>query len=262
MKVTAHEKQLSAVRSEIAESCHNWAVKDAHREIVENCPLLRKVRSQAAYLILEMLEPLTEDDRLRLINALVRRFHMGGPDSAGKILTPEDKRLVAQYLEYDHDEILPGVRARVPILRDGSGKRLAQAETRFPLPRIDRSALHKLIIEKLREVCGGKPVNLGPGSSFFETRVGPWIVSTQFSTTSRFRHFDYRHRIVVPGGIIVGEGISILRWLGVSGMTDWTLQDESEVECAVQDLSNICAHFLNAAPAILRGLKPPTPMVH
>jgi hypothetical protein len=259
MRATAQENQLRAVRSEIAERCYRWAAKDARREIEDDCVLLRTVKSQAAYRFLEMIEPMRKNERLKLVTALVRRFHIGGPASASRVSTAEDQLLIAKYLEYDDTEVLPGLRAKSLIIRDGGTKRLATGPTSSRVPKIDRAALHSAIVEKLRPVCGGKLVDLGPGSSLFESPVGPWIVSTQFSTASRFRHFDYWHRIMVPEGIIVGEGISILRWLGISGMSSWTLKNESEVEGAVADLAGICSHFLRSVPLLLRGIRPPIP---
>lgn len=262
MRPTAQENQLRAVRSEIAERCYRWAVKDARRELDDDCVLLRTVQSQAAYRFLEIIETMHKNERLKLVTALVSRFHMGGPASASRVLTAEDQLLIAEYLEYEDAEVLPGLKAKSLIIRDGGTKRLATGPTSSRVPKIDRAALHSGIVEKLRSVCGGKLVDLGPGSSFFESPVGPWIVSTQFSTASRFRHFDYWHRIMVPEGIIVGEGISILRWLGISGMSTWTLKSELEVEGATADLAGVCSHFLQAAPLLLSGLEPPTLKKH
>ena len=258
MRPTITENQLSALRSEIAERCYRWAAKDAVRETEEGFPLVRKVKSQAAYRFLEIAEKLPKSERLKLVTALVKRFHMGGPASASTVTTPEDQHLITSYLEYDDGEITPGLKARLPIIRDGRNKQLASGPTSNRVAKMDRSALQRSLVEKLRAVCGNKLVDLGPGSSFFESPVGPWMVSTQFSTASRFRHFDYWHRIMMPEGTIVGEGISILRWLGISGMSSWTIKDETEIEGAVADVAGICAHFLQETPLLLSGLEPPS----
>src|SRR5271165_6693535 len=93
------ENELRALRGEIAERCYRWAAKDAVREIEEGFPLVRRVKSQDAYRFLEMIENLVKSNRLKLVTALVRRFHMGGPAAVAAVTTPEDQRLITGYLE-------------------------------------------------------------------------------------------------------------------------------------------------------------------
>jgi hypothetical protein len=132
----------------------------------------------------------------------------------------------------------------------------------FKLARINRKALHRTIVEKLRNVCGGTLKSYGAGSSsYFENAMGPWILKTEFNTVSRFFHFDYSHRLVTPTGVTVAQSISVLQWLGI-GQTSWELEDESQVTDAVDVLGSICTHFLHEAPSFLKGFDPPmvTPM--
>jgi hypothetical protein len=248
---------LRSAREEFAERYHRWALIDARRETDEDFPFVRKVRSQTAYRFLEMIEPMGKRERLELISALVKRFHMAGPVAASELITAKDQILITSYLEYDHGEITPGVSARLPILRDGKHKQLIETARPFKLAKINRKALHRAIVERLRGVCGQTVRDYGAGSSYFESAVGTWIMRTEFSTCSKFRHLDYSHSLVTPGGLMVGQGLTLLRWLGMAGQTYWVLEDESQVEDAVEALGAICTHFLRVAGTLLQDFEPP-----
>jgi hypothetical protein len=254
--------RLKAARREFAERHHRWALADAKRETNQDLPFVRKIKNQTVYRFLEMIEPLGREERLRLLTGLVKRSYNVRPGHTPEIITPEEKLLIDRYSEYDHGEIFPGLRVRLPIVRDGKHKHLRVEGERFKLAKINRKALHGAIVEKLRNVCGGTLKSYGAGSSsYFESGVGSWIMRTEFTMGSKFWHFDYSHRLVTRMNIAVGEEISLLRWLGI-GQTSWELQDESQVADAVEALGNICAHFLREAPGFLKGFDPPavTPM--
>ncbi|MBI1737955.1 MAG: hypothetical protein HYR58_01745 [Acidobacteria bacterium] len=253
------ETEWKAARQEFAERYYRWAIKDARRETEEDFPFVRRVRNQTVYGFLEMIEPMEMNERLRLMTALVKRSHNLGLGRLAETMTPEDESLVQRYWEYDHGEIIPGIRARLPIMRDGKHKRMRMEGERFKLAKIDRRVLHRAIIERLRGVCGPKLGKHGSrSSSSFESTVGSWTLTTEFSTGSKFWHFDYFHRLLTPGGLIVGLGMSLEHWLGMGGsQTYWELEDESQVERAVDALCGVCAHFLREAAIFLEGFEPP-----
>jgi hypothetical protein len=69
-------------------------------------------------------------------------------------------------------------------------------------------------------------------------------------------NFDlsYFHSIVEPGTTTdLKNLISLNRWLG-TGETQWSMLTEADESEAAQSISVLCAHFLQAAPELLRGL--------
>jgi len=262
MRRTNQLLQLKAARKEFAERYHRWAFTDARREADEDFPFVRRVRNQTAYRFLEMIETMNRGERLWLVTALAKRSYNVWPGHVPEVITPQDQILIKRYLEYDHGEVIPGLRARLPIVRDGKQKHLRLEGERFRFAKINRKALRRAIVEKLRNVCGGTLQGYGAGSSsYFESAVGPWILRTEFDTLSRFFHFRYSHCLMTAAGVTVAQNISLLQWLGI-GQTSWELEDESKVDDAVDALGSICAHFLREAPSFLKGFDPPmvTPM--
>jgi hypothetical protein len=260
MRLTSRrESEWKACRREFAERYHRWKFKDARREAEEDFPFVRRVRNQTVYRFLEMVEPMGKDERLRLMTALVKRSHKFGLAHVAETITPEEQTMIQRYFEYDHGEIVPGITARLPIERDGEHKQMRIEGESVKLAKIDRRALHRAIVGRLRAVCGPKLGDYGSrSSSYFETTVGSWTMRTEFSTNSKFWHFDYFHRILTPGGLLVGLGMSLEHWLGLGGsQTCWALEDESQIEDAVDALRNVCAHFLSQAAGFLQGFEPP-----
>jgi hypothetical protein len=252
------ESLLRGARKEFMERYHRWAFKDAQREVAEDFRFVRRVKSQTAYRFIEMVEPMSKAEQLRLMRALVKRFHGVGFAHVPETITSEDQRLIKRYLEYDHGEIIPGLRVRLPIIRDGKHKRMRLEAEGFKLAKINRQALHRAIANRLGSVCGQTLKSYSSGESYFETPIGPWIMRTEFGTTSRVGHFSYFHRLMTPGEMIIGEGMALLHWLGITGQTAWVLEDESQVKEGLAAVSDICAHFLREAAQFLDGFKPPT----
>jgi hypothetical protein len=251
--------EWKACRREFAERYHRWSFKDARRETEDDFPLVRRVRNQTVYRFLEMVELMDKNERLRLMAALVKRSHKFGLAHVPETITAEDESLIQRHFEYDHGEIVPGIRTRLPIVRDGEHKQMRMEGDSIKLAKIDRRVLHRAIVERLRAVCGPKFGDYGSrSSSYFESAVGSWIMRTEFRTSSKFWHFDYFHRILTPGGLLVGLGMSLMHWLGLGGsQTRWELEDASQVDEAVDALGDVCAHFLGEAARFLRGFDPP-----
>ena len=259
MRPIAQESQLRSVRGEFAERYYRWKFKDARRETKEDFPFVRRIKNQTAYRFLEMIEPMEKDQRLMLMTALVKRSHRFGLAHVAETITPEDESLIQKYFEYDHGEMISGIRARLPIIRDGKHKQMRIEGEDFKLAKIDQRALHRAIVERLRSVCGPKLEDYGSrSSSYFESTIGPWIMRTEFRTASKFWHFDYYHSLLTPRGLLVSQGMSLEHWLGLGGsQTCWRLEDESQVEDAVDALGAICEHFLFEASHFLQGFGPP-----
>lgn len=253
------ENEWKACRREFAERYHRWKFKDARRETEEDFPLVRRVRNQTVYRFLEMVEPMDKDERLRLMTALVKRTHKFGLAHVAETVTSEDESLIQRYLEYDHGELVPGIRARLPIVRDGKHKQMRMEGESLKLATIDRRDLRRAIVERLKAVCGPKVGDHGSrSSSYLESAVGSWVMRTEFRTASKFWHFDYYHCLLTPGGLLVSQGMSLQHWLGLGGsQTCWKLEDKAQVEDAVDALGAICAHFLREATLFMQGFDPP-----
>ena len=124
-------------------------------------------------------------------------------------------------------------------------------------PGINLKSLRKAVVQRLKGTCGEKVTHYDAGSFFFETRIHSWNVRTELNTSSRTR-LTYFHRLVIPTWeIIVGEGISLFHWLGLTGGTEWELEDDSQIDKTIDSLRMICGHFLEEASPLLEGFAPP-----
>jgi len=257
MVQVAQESELKAVRREFAGRYHQWKFRDARRELDQDFPLLRTVRNPSVYRFLEMTEPMPKEERWQLMKALVKRFHNAGLAHVPETITPADQHLIKRYLEYDFGDIAPGVRAKLHFVRGRGQKHLRTQGENLNLATVDRTGIQRAIIARLKGICGETLGQYSGADAYFQKRIGSWTMRTEFGTRSRFRHIDYSHRLISPGGMIVAQGMSLLQWLGIAGETTWQLQGESEIQDAVDALGTMCMHFLSEASHFLQGFEPP-----
>jgi hypothetical protein len=248
------EYELRAVRQEFANRFYQWQFGDARRENGADFPHVRRVKNHVVQSFLQMVEPMEEGDRVQLMTALVKRTHNQGLAHVAETITPHEESLIQRFKEYARD----GSMARGSSAPDRKEDSRRQARGRARSVEIDRKLLHKEIVGAFRDQCGSSMKQHGAGESYFDSVLGSWSVRTEICTRSRFCHFDYFQRVMTTRGLIVGEGISLLHWLGLAGsQTQWILEGQSQVPDAVDALKNICAHFIREAAPLLQGFEPP-----
>src|SRR5882672_4286390 len=88
---------LAAAKDAFAVRYYRWALDAARREVEENFPLLRTVRSALPIRAVAYLESFTEDDRLRVATALVKRSHRRAVELTGDSWGAEEERIDQDY---------------------------------------------------------------------------------------------------------------------------------------------------------------------
>ncbi|MBI4735962.1 MAG: hypothetical protein HY766_07865 [candidate division NC10 bacterium] len=78
---------------EFAVRYYRWSLEDCRREIREDFPLLRTVKSSLAIRALAYLESFPGDDRLRVATGLVRRCHRKALEITGESWTVHDEAI-------------------------------------------------------------------------------------------------------------------------------------------------------------------------
>ncbi|MBI2002395.1 MAG: hypothetical protein HYS69_14645 [candidate division NC10 bacterium] len=83
---------------EFAVRYYRWSLEDCRREIREDFPLLRTVKSNLAIRALAYLESFPGDDRLRVATGLVRRCHRKALEITGESWTAHDEAIHQDYV--------------------------------------------------------------------------------------------------------------------------------------------------------------------
>jgi hypothetical protein len=231
------------------ERYYEWALADAAREVEQDFPFIRRVRDDNAYKFLELIQPMTKAEKSHFITALSRRFRQSILTGI-ECISPEDKKFIRLFNESDYGEILPGIRGRLPITRYLGRKTLITRDEPLTLARINRKSLSQAAIEHLRSVLGDKGQFSGPLAWHCETQIGPIRVWTSLDAGKRLHHLSYLHHLS-DGDKRILNGVSTMKWLGISPQTDWQLGSDSEIDETAEALGIFCKHFVDAVRSIV-----------
>jgi len=252
-----------APADEFAVRYYRWALDDIHREVREGFPLLRSIKSSLPMRAVAFLESFSDDDRLRAATALVKRFHPRAIELTGDSFGAAER------------EVDEGYRAAARIPRpEEEWYRQAMLNNPAEL-RIDRRRFLSAVKAELAPVLGaGEPFST---DWRYDTPLGPWTLTTLVDVGGSVHQLMYTQTIVHsrasaggapapqrPAAGAAGaaaprplkEGLSACAWLGIAGQTDWNRLVESDTPAAARSLARVCAHFLEALPALLAGLSP------
>lgn len=230
---------------EFAVRYYRWALDDARREVREDFPLLRTVRSSLPIRAIAHLESFPADARLAVALALVKRFHRQAVELSGDAWGADEERIDAEYREA----------ARVPRPEEEWHRHaLLHDPARL---RIDRRRFLTAVQAELAPV-------LGPGEPFsskhewrYETPMGAWTLTTLVDVGGSVHQLAYTQTIHAAAPRPLKQGVSICGWLGIGGgHTTWNQLTETDTPAAARSLARICAHFLPAASAMVAGLTP------
>jgi|SRR5882672_1646209 len=254
-----------APADEFAVRYYRWALDDIRREVRESFPLLRSIKSSLPMRAVAFLESFSDDDRLRAATALVKRFHPRAIELTGDSFGAAER------------EVDEGYRDAMRIARpEEEWYRQAMLNDSARL-RIDRRRFLAAVKAELAPVLGaGEPFS-STREWRYDTSLGPWMLTTLVDVGGSVHQLMYTQTIVHsrasaggapaprrPAARTAGaatrrplkEGLSACAWLGIAGQTDWNRLVESDTPAAARSLARVCAHFLEALPALLAGLSP------
>ena len=234
-----------APTDEFAVRYYRWALDDARREVRENFPLLRAVKSGLVIRMIAYLESFAGDDRLRVAMALVKRSHRRAVE------------LTTDSWGADEETIDRNYRAAASIPRpDEEWYRHALLHEPDKL-KIDRGRFLAAVKAELTSVLGaGEPFST-EHEWRYASPLGPWTLVTLVDVGGSVHQLAYTHTVRTAAPRPLREGVSLCGWLGIGGgHTVWNQLTQADSPAAAQSLARICAHFLEAAPALVAGLVP------
>jgi hypothetical protein len=126
---------------------------------------------------------------------------------------------------------------------------------------------YRLTIDRGRFLAAVKaqlaPV-LGAGAPFstthewrYDTPLGPWTLVTLIDVGGRAHQLAYSHDLHASVSRPLRQGVSLCGWLGIGGgHTTWDRLTQADTAEAARSLARVCAHFVQAAPALVDGVAP------
>jgi hypothetical protein len=208
---------------------YRWAQRDWEREAREGFSLVRALGRRTTDSLIGFLETLSPSQRSVLGKALLKKFHPMAAQALGEKYT-SDELDVLTLLE----------RAMPAPAADLGG-------------RCDRKVLRKVLKSELAFLGKAKPFG-GPSDWEYLTPVGAWELCTYVDTGGRLKDVSYNHSLRNGSGLELHR-ISLLSWLGVSGVTKWNVGSEEAMLESAKALARACRLFVEAVPEIVKGVE-------
>ena len=237
--------------SEFYRRYYLWCLGNWKRELSEDFPLLRTAKIERAGDIIAIILDFPKDEIWNICMAIVKK------KLQHKLMTFEE--LFTEQDQYYHQLYCEMMRKKGSerTLRYSKQEEFLDGLRNEILQKTPRKVIRKKVIDSLYPVLGDISEKHGTVGWVYETRIGPWNLTTWIDTGGRSRQLGYSHSIIYTNKCRLFEGISLERWLGIGGSeTKWNNITEENLNQVVSGLTQLIAHFLNAAPKLLEGIEP------
>ena len=173
------------IESEVLLRFYRWAPKDAEREVRAGYPLLRRIESSTTKLFLNYTAGFSEEDQLHIVLTLLKRVHEVAVELSGEVLTEQEKRIIADYVEFQLNH--PALDRQEGLIRFWVPRRAVGLPTRAKLRPKDFS---RKIRVKLAPVLMGYSERHGEDGLFFERSADKWVIQTMVRTARPPHYFQ------------------------------------------------------------------------
>src|SRR5271157_1544560 len=202
-------------RNEFNARYHKWALVQARLERERNFPHLRSFRTGIALRFLSFYDQLSAGEKMAVPEALALRWVPDPDRLLGRALTTADRLLIDRYIDFTR---LPAAGEMELMLGSASGS----------VPRLRRKVIAKDVRRRLGALFTEKGENWGGGVWRFTTQLEEFNIHTYVDTGGNFHQLNYSHSVFHGPSEPLGENISLLSYLGLSGQTDWSDLSESD----------------------------------
>lgn len=231
---------LTEAQDEFAIRYYLWAREDFRLEIERNFPLLKQLDIQSSKKCLRLMDDLSLNDKLAFSVALLKGSHKRAVAILGETPNSDENEMVNKYIN-------------LPLFEDAIYE---DEPSCYLSPKLNRRFFIKRLKARLATIFGDRFEQRGKNEWRYTSETASLRTHTYIDVGGRFHNLCYSHAIVFEGYYTLVEHTSVLSWLGLISQTYWRQLDDTKVENAVNSLVQACSRFLNAAPALAKGIEP------
>lgn len=229
-----------------------WCLEEWKLELARNLSRLRTTNEPCfSEVIVSVLNEIPADEVWNFCKALVKRFFSSKLYLWNEALIDQDQKYIQLYfdmLERKNQEQAFQIPSKEEFLEDMKKKILSKTS---------RKIVQKKVIDSLSSVLGNIAEKRGTVEWVYETKIGPWNLTTWIDTGGRSRQLGYSHSIACSEKCLLIQGVSFLSWLGIcGGGMNWNNITDENIDRIVSSLTDLIKHFIKAAPNLLEGIAP------
>jgi hypothetical protein len=248
---------------EFALRYYRWSLSDSERELEEDFPLVRRIKSSIALLFLDFAESSKRQNTRKLMTGNIKRFNPRGAELAGDSVNDEEGAVRQEFLDYLTPEVvLQG--QRLTSKRVSPRASLIREQEFAGRSRIERKTLKQALVRSLEPLLA-KPERAPAAGLHYWLPVDGWHLATSLDLSGRkqlyYGHWISARRRIDSCSTNLQPAISLLSWCGIHPNTSFDLIQEHEIDEVATSIREMCEHFLQHTTELLSGLSHSIPEI-
>jgi hypothetical protein len=237
---------LEKAKIEFATRMYWWSQKEIEREVLENFPTLKRVKSSSSLRFLQWMDSMDKGKQLHTMKVLSQRSYRDIISLDGKEIDEDElETMISDYRKNTQKE------SPYEQLRWQS---LLKKENTF---KVNKRHFGKILRNTLDQHLGTVDKERGDWDQwYYVKKFGNWDIVTYLDVGGH-RDVEYEHKVAIWGKrIILDDSISPLIWLGIgTTMLDILRNDDKELQETAQVILDYSNYFFDVVPKLLSGIE-------
>jgi hypothetical protein len=249
---------LLPLQDEFALRCYEWSLEQAEKEVEEDFPHVRWVKSSLVFLFLEFVEGHSRAEVRDLMTGGIKRFQQRAAELRGERLTEKEQTIHRQFVDYFSEEIVIQGKPMTGFRVSRREQQLRDLELAGTLKfHQNKKSLREELKRKFQSAGFKAESEFSAGLNYCE-QLGDWFLMTALDVSGRSQ-LDFSHRVAARRTIDTCvtdllSGTSLLSWCGIHRNTRYDLIREDELDNVAESILAVYRLFQQTIPELLAGL--------
>jgi hypothetical protein len=250
---------LLPVQDEFARRFYEWSLEQAEKELEEDFPRVRGVKSSLVFLFLEFVEGHSRAEVWDLMTGGIKRFQQRAAELRGERLTEKELTIHRQFVDFFSEEIVIQGKPMTGFRVSRRERQLRDQELAGTLKfHQSKKSLREELKRKFQSAGFKAESEFSAGLNYCE-QVGDWYLMTALDVSGKSQ-LDCNHRVAARRTIDTCvtdllSGASLLSWCGIHPNTRFDLIREDELGNVAESILAVYKFFWQSIPELLTGLR-------
>lgn len=249
---------LRPLQDEFALRYYEWSLEQSNKELEEDFPHVRRVKSSLVFLFLEFIESRTRAELRELMTGGLKRFQQRAVELKGEKISAREQEIHQQFINYFSEPVVIHGTAMTSFRVSKRERQLREEELAGQLRfNQDKKKFRGELKRKFQSAALNPESEFRSGLSYCE-QFGNWYLMTSLDVSGKSQ-LEYSQRIACRRTIDTCltdllPGASLLSWCGIHPNTRYDLIKEDELEEVAASVLAACKILQQSVPGLLAGL--------
>lgn len=249
---------LRPAQDEFAVRYYEWSLAQAEKELEQDFPHVRCVKSSLVFLFLEFIEDRSRTEVRNLMTGGIKRFQPRAAKLRGERLTEKEQIIHRQFVDFFSEEIIVQGKPMTSFRVSRRERLLRDQEFAGTLKfHQNKKSLRDELKRKFQSAGFKAESEFSAGLNYCE-QLGDWYLMTALDVSGKSQ-LDWSHRVAARRSIDTCftdllAGASLLSWCGIHPNTRYDLLREDELDNVVESILVIYKLFQQSMPELLAEL--------